>query len=705
MTVNSLLSFTSALLCGVLAVYVLLNDARSFVRRAFALAMAGLAIEQLFVGLSSRAFLPADLLYWQRMRIVAFAFVPGSWLLFSLSYARSGYAEFVARWKWIVVTAFTLPVLIAIVSNAAIFPNVLRLHVDSDWRVELSLAGRVFYILALLIFTLVLANLERTLRASYGAKRWQIKFMVLGLGCYVAFRIYTATQAVLYSSLDSTWQLTNSAALLVGCLLMILSLYRSERFDLDIYLSNTFVYGSVTVLVVGLYLLLLGVFSALFVYFTGDQFLSLLVFFVFLALVALSVLLFSAKTRQEVIIQINRHLKRSPHDYRQVWTDFSQRTARVTEARSLCATVANFVAETFGVPSVSVWLAVESPERIVLGGSTTFTIGQGGHLKDVEKAAARLFRSMGADELPVDFGAAHPGLPEDLRSDYPDFFRQTQIRYCVPLTANRRVLGILTVSDRLTKQDLSNQDLDLLKTIADQAANALLNRKLSEDLLQAKELEAFQTMSAFFVHDLKNLAGSLSLMSRNLLAHLDKPEFRHDALTMLSRSVDRITELCERITQWNTAGEHRRVAVDLNELVSATLKTFDGSLEASLVVGLQTLPKLSIYPEQLQKVLVNLILNANEAAGAGGEIRVSTSHDNGQVCLSVVDNGCGMSREFIARHLFRPFQTSKKHGLGIGLYQCKQIVEADGGRIEVESEEGKGSTFRVLIPVGTTADR
>jgi signal transduction histidine kinase len=64
-----------------------------------------------------------------------------------------------------------------------------------------------------------------------------------------------------------------------------------------------------------------------------------------------------------------------------------------------------------------------------------------------------------------------------------------------------------------------------------------------------------------------------------------------------------------------------------------------------------------------------------------------------------------MSREFIARHLFRPFQTSKKHGLGIGLYQCKQIVEADGGRIEVESEEGKGSTFRVLIPVGPTADR
>ena len=168
---------------------------------------------------------------------------------------------------------------------------------------------------------------------------------------------------------------------------------------------------------------------------------------------------------------------------------------------------------------------------------------------------------------------------------------------------------------------------------------------------------------------------------------------------MLSQSVEKITELCGRMSQWGTDREFRRVEVDLNELVNATLNNFNGSLKSSLVAGLGIVPKLSIDPDQVQKVLVNLILNADEAANAGGEIRVSTAQENGWVQLSVTDNGCGIPREFIEHRLFRPFQTSKKYGLGIGLFQCKQIIEGHRGRIEVESEEGKGSIFRVLMPV------
>ena len=355
--------------------------------------------------------------------------------------------------------------------------------------------------------------------------------------------------------------------------------------------------------------------------------------------------------------------------------------------------MADLVAETFGAPSVSIWLLANNPSQVVLAGSTSFSAAQGDSLKHLENATAALIRGVAERELPADLGGSETALRAEILRDYPNYFRQAQIRYVTPLIANRRVLGVLTMSDCLTKQSLSIQDLDLLKTIADQAANALLNRTLSEELLQAKELEAFQTMSAFFVHDLKNLAGGLSLMSRNLLRHLDNPEFRGDALMMLSQSVDKITELCGRMSQWGTDREFRRVEVDLNELVNATLNNFNGSLKSSLVVGLGIVPKLSIDPDQVQKVLVNLILNADQAANAGGEIRVSTAHENGWVQLSVTDNGCGISRDFIEHRLFRPFQTSKKYGLGIGLFQCKQIIEGHRGRIEVESEEGKGSTF------------
>jgi signal transduction histidine kinase len=106
-----------------------------------------------------------------------------------------------------------------------------------------------------------------------------------------------------------------------------------------------------------------------------------------------------------------------------------------------------------------------------------------------------------------------------------------------------------------------------------------------------------------------------------------------------------------------------------------------------------------IDPEQVQKVLTNLILNANEAVGNGGEIRLATEQRDSWVILSVNDNGRGMSKEFMEQSLFRPFRTTKRQGMGIGLFQSKMIVEAHQGRIEVESEEGKGSTFKVFLPI------
>ena len=108
---------------------------------------------------------------------------------------------------------------------------------------------------------------------------------------------------------------------------------------------------------------------------------------------------------------------------------------------------------------------------------------------------------------------------------------------------------------------------------------------------------------------------------------------------------------------------------------------------------------MRLDPAQIQKVLTNLVLNAREALGPGGIIRVETSQGNGWVVLSVSDNGCGMSADFIQRSLFRPFQTTKKKGIGIGMFHSKMIVEAHRGRIEVESEPGKGTAFRILLPV------
>ena len=138
---------------------------------------------------------------------------------------------------------------------------------------------------------------------------------------------------------------------------------------------------------------------------------------------------------------------------------------------------------------------------------------------------------------------------------------------------------------------------------------------------------------------------------------------------------------------------------DLNELVSRTIADLGDQNGSSFLKDFHPLPKIATDPEQLQKVVTNLLINAKEATNGHGEILVSTSQRDSWVVLSVADNGCGMSPDFLARSLFRPFQTTKRRGLGIGMFHTKTIVEAHRGKIEVESEPGKGTTFRVILPL------
>lgn len=120
-------------------------------------------------------------------------------------------------------------------------------------------------------------------------------------------------------------------------------------------------------------------------------------------------------------------------------------------------------------------------------------------------------------------------------------------------------------------------------------------------------------------------------------------------------------------------------------------------------MDLQPLPPVSVDREQIKSVITNLVLNSADAIGSGGLIVVRTGSGNGSVTCTVTDNGCGMTAAFIRDSLFRPFQSTKKKGLGIGMFQAKMIVEAHRGKLQVESESGKGTTFRVILPLQPNA--
>jgi putative PEP-CTERM system histidine kinase len=323
---------------------------------------------------------------------------------------------------------------------------------------------------------------------------------------------------------------------------------------------------------------------------------------------------------------------------------------------------------------------------------------EAGSLALAPTETAELIVALGRHTEPLDIDSSREPWAAALRRSHPYEFTEGGNRVCVPLIASGEVLGILVLGDRVGGISFSAQDFDLLKSASDQAAASLLNMQLTQQLSQAKQLEAFQAMSAFFVHDLKNTASTLSLMLRNLPIHYQDPKFREDALRGIAKTVEHINDLVTRLTSLRHDLEVKAVDCDLNRLVTECLKTHEQAPGVEMVKDLQPVTNLRAAAVQIEKVITNLVLNARESLTGNGRIVVATSQSNGWAVLSVSDNGCGMSADFINRSLFRPFNTTKKKGIGIGMFHCKMIVEAHHGRIEVQSEPGKGSTFRVLLP-------
>jgi len=698
---NFFIFLAGALFCIALAVFALWQDRRDFVHRVFALGMLVLAVELAF----SAAVLLTDssltALRLQNFRVIAGSFLPGIWLVFSLSFARSNYRNFLQAWKWPILSVLLLPAILPTFFEHQFFQQpALFVSSQKVWILRLGWPGYVYYILSLLGTVLVLINLEKTLRTSVGHIRWQIKFLILGLGGIFAVRIYTDSQAILFRTLDTSLLTINGIALLAGCALMLVSIYRSKSLSVNFYLSHSFLYTSFTVLIIGLYLIAVALIAKAAPFLTGQYVIPYQALLIFLLFLGLAVALFSDRLRRTMKSFVSRHFHRPFYDYRKEWQTFTRTTGAVLDLGALCLAIVAMVSRTLDLLSVSLWTLDESGKRLVLRGSTALSAGD---ISDAESMGGDLLQLADVireENLPIDYDfiADHKKFLPNLRN--PELFEPLKIQYAIPLVAGEQLAGLMTISGRIGYGPLSVEDFELLSTLADQAAGSLLTIKVSENMRKVKELEAFQTMSAFFIHDLKNLASKLSLTMQNFPLHFDNEEFRNDMLQVMSQSIAKINSMSGRLSSLSERIELRTTEVDLNELVEATLDGFSGALKARVICDLKPLPKLYLDPEQFQKVLTNLLLNANDAVAAAAEprIEIQSERRGNWIEIRIADNGQGMSKEFIENSLFRPFKTTKKSGMGIGLFHSKMIVEAHRGRLEADSVEGGGTTFHIHLP-------
>ena len=698
MTSGSFLAFASAFVSGALALSVVARRNRSLAHWAFALGMVVFAVVNCLYGFELRCSTSDAIASWQNAEWAALAMLPGPWLLFSLTFARGNYREFLKKWSAVLVISFVVPIALAIFFWDLTIAAIARNESNQHWLLQLAPSGFVLNLILLLSAVIVLMNLERTYRAAVGTMRWRIKFMVLGLGVIFAAQAYTTSQVMLFRAIDLWWPIANSGALIVGGALIVRSLLREGNFETDVFPSHSVLHNSLTIMVVGVYLLIVGALARVVAFMGGNASFAIKAVVVLVALVLLTLVLLSDRVRLRTRRFISRHFQRPFYDYRTVWRRFTQATARRVERGDLCAEIVKLISEIFQALSVTIWLIEEGQGKLSRAASTSLTEERAREIELDPAETSQTVAMLNTRAEPIDLDASVEKWAVTLRRLQPDDFHKGGNRICVPLVAGGELLGIMTLGDRVSGERFSLQDLDLLKSIGDQIAANLLNIQLSQRLSQAKQLEAFQAMSAFFVHDLKNTASTLSLMLQNLPIYFNDPQFREDALRGISKTVNHINELIKRLSLLRQEISIQPVEADLNISVNEALKCLEAAPSVELVKEFSSLPKVRLDPAQIQNVVVNLVLNAKDAINGRGRIRVETAQQNGWVVLTVTDSGCGMNPEFMQRSLFRPFQTTKKQGIGIGMFQCKMIVEAHHGKIEVQSELNKGTTFRILLP-------
>ena len=267
----------------------------------------------------------------------------------------------------------------------------------------------------------------------------------------------------------------------------------------------------------------------------------------------------------------------------------------------------------------------------------------------------------------------------------------------MPLCVGDELIGFVVLASARTQLDVNWEVNDLLKTAGRQAASFLAQMQATEALLEVRKFDAFNRMSAFVVHDLKNIVTQLSLMMKNAKRLHANPEFQQDMLLTIENSLDKMRQLMLQLREGATP-PGTAFGVDLAR-VAERIEANAASRGRKLELMLDDKVFTRGHEERLERIVGHLVQNALDATPAEGRVWLRLGRLAGQARIEVGDTGHGMTQEFIRDRLFKPFQTTKNAGMGIGAYESFQYVRELGGTITVKSEPGQGTQVTLLLPL------
>lgn len=541
-----------------------------------------------------------------------------------------------------------------------------------------------------------LLGVEQVFRNAREEQQNGLRLLCLGVGGIFVLNVFVYSQASLLGGLiPLSWQgrgLANAAL----AVLVLIALKRQSEWERELFVSRQVAFYTASLVAVGAYLVVMGAAGYVIGAVGGEWGVELQLVFLVAALAILVYVLFASNIRARAKVFLVKHFYRNKYDYRQEWLRLTSALSRTGDTKLLAASGLEGVARIVGSRHASLWLvredgryqqaawldeddrsdAVYDPLHPIVVFLTTR-----GWVIDSEEYRVEPDRYGNA------FGDPADGLlPPDA--------------IIVPLDCQGRLQGFVILSKPPEVDALNFEDHDILKTAGRQVAVVLAQALAQEQLTATRQFEAVNKLATFLMHDLKNVVAQQELVVANAQRFGHRKEFVDDAIATVRSGAERMRRLLDQLR--NAAlSEPSRNRSDASKIVME-VRSHCADREPIPDVEMPEGPVwVNIDRDKLASVLTHVIRNAQDATPAEGRIDIELASGDGHVWITVRDTGKGMDGAFVRDRLFRPFESTKgAKGMGIGAYQVRETVRAVGGDVEVESEVGRGTTFRIRLPAG-----
>lgn len=560
---------------------------------------------------------------------------------------------------------------------------------------SLLLTGLSIRLLGALLLTItLLAMIEALYRQAAGFK-WQFKPLVVALGVSLLLDFYLLAEASLLGNVNlQTWQARGYVHLVLLPFLVV-AVKRIKSWGINVYVSRDIVLQSSLLLAAGIYLCVLALVGYYLSYVGGNWTSLLQVVFVVAGTAILGTLLFSHALRRKGRVFIEKHFFANTFDYREKWVGLTHELKQIEFSRNNTAQIC-----------LQAWCnAIGYSHGAILklqNGQLQLLHAQG---KFVFDNAEQAVGNMLVDTL------RHKHWLFDL-TDKADHQASTLLQQCgynaaqlnfsicLPVYRNTELWGLCLLGAEPTERLKLNWELrDYLGAVSEQISSYLFMDEASRALSENAQFAAFSRMSAFVVHDLKNIKAQIDMLLKNAERHRHNPEFVDDAFATIAAMQNRLQHMLSQLMQ-KQSSNHLKKLVNLSALLHELVhgRCMQRLPHPQLVLDADI--QLEIDAERFSNVLFHLIDNAQCATREDGNVTVAVTRQNNQLTITIADNGCGMTAEFIRTRLFKPFDTTKGNaGMGIGAYDALNFIEQSGGQLTVDSIPDEGTTFKILLPL------